>query len=89
MKWGQALRPAPCLHPLLPGGFLLGIHLRQKFIEVLLVQDCLFFALGQRHGGANDKTEDGSHIGTVLLRFDPLPAFLGVFAVVLYQPASR
>ena len=25
--------------------FFLGLRLRQKFVEVLLVQDCLFFAL--------------------------------------------
>ena len=72
--------------------FFLGFQFGKEFVEVLLVLDNLFFrgfCFSQTHDRADGKTEDRADIGASLFRFDALPALVGIFAVILYQPASR
>ena len=74
------------LHTLLPSAFFLGFQFSQEFIEVLLVLDDLFFrgfSFSQTHDCADGETEDRANIGASLFCFDALPAFIGIFAVVL------
>ena len=66
--------------------FFLGFQFGQEFIEVLLVLDDLFFrgfCFSQTHDRADGETKDCADIGASLFCFDALPAFIGIFAVVL------
>ena len=65
--------------------FFLGFQFGEELVEVLFVLNSLFFGFGfsQTHDCADGKTEDRADIGASLFRFDALPAFIGIFAVVL------
>lgn len=73
------------LHRLLPSVFFfLGFQLSQELVKVLFVLDNRFFGFcfGQSYDCADGETEDRANIGTSLFCFDPLPALIGVFAVI-------
>ena len=82
-----------CLHILLPiVFFFIGFQFSEELVEVLFVLDDLLFhgiCFSQTHDRADGETKDRADIGASLFRFDALPALVGIFAVILYQPASR
>ena len=66
--------------------FFLGFQFSKELVEVLFVLDSLFFrefCFSQAHDCADGETEDRADIGASLFCFDALPAFIGIFAVVL------
>ena len=71
----------------------LGFYLSQKFIEVLLILNGLFFWRGliltQRHSCADYQTQYRTDISTVLLSKDALSFLFRIFTVILNQPTSR
>ena len=72
--------------------FFLGFQFGKKLVEVLFVLDDLFFrgfCFSQTHDCADGKPKDRTDIGASLFRFHALPALVGIFAVILYQPASK
>ena len=73
--------------------FFLDFQPGKKFVKVLLVLDGLLFfrgsVLGQCHGCADGKSQNGSHIGASLFCLDSFLPFFVIFGVIFDQPTSR